>query len=94
MRLEKTFLNWQVVEIDLREKMKKTRQLGLALVIFGVIALIAVAFVYTVQQTVYGFVGPAMINYPYRTDAFPLILLTIVFFALGLILMVYQSPKK
>jgi hypothetical protein len=73
--------------------MKNTRLLGLALVIFGVLALIAVEIVYTAQQTVYGLFGP-MISYPLRSDTFPLILLTIVFFALGVILMVYQSPKN
>lgn len=72
--------------------MIKTRQLGLALVIFGVLVLVAVDFAYTYQQTtVSGFSSIPIISYPYRSDTFLLILLSIASFIIGFAFIAYRS---
>jgi predicted membrane protein len=69
--------------------MTKTRTLGFALVIFGVLVLIAAGFAYTYEQTIVPFTL-ALATYPYRSDIFPLILLSVVLLVLGFVLMVFD----
>ena len=77
--------------------MTKTRQLGLALVIFGVLVLVAVGFVYTYQQTTISGVSTrpiAIITYPYRSTTFPLFLLSVTLFVIGFALMFYRAKIR
>jgi hypothetical protein len=82
--------------------MKKTSKVGIALVICGLLSTVGAAFIYAFQQTkeiaVTGnsallFKTYQVTTNPYRNYTFPLILLTIGFFALGFMLIKYRPQK-
>jgi uncharacterized membrane protein YidH (DUF202 family) len=74
--------------------MIKTQKLGLALVIFGVLVLVAAFWAYTSTTiSVAGVSSIPITTYPYRSDAFPLILLSVALFVIGFALMAYR-PKS
>ena len=79
--------------------MTKTRMLGLALAILGVLAMIAASLAYVYQQTrttfFLGSVGfKPVTSHPYRDYTFPLILLSVALLVIGFAFVVYRPKIK
>jgi hypothetical protein len=77
--------------------MSGTRQLGIALIVFGALLLIGAAFAYTYAQTHSisgaGITIPLPSTYPYRDDSFGLILGAVALFVVGFALLVYRPQN-